>query len=76
MQRQGTHHGIAYEVTSSGEGEWQWSFTPPSGLAQSGRILGKADWALKIVKRAIEVWRLHHNGAEPTWLPHETVTRH
>ncbi|MEA2879199.1 MAG: hypothetical protein QOF14_4395 [Hyphomicrobiales bacterium] len=76
MHVRAMHEGIQYEVEEVRDGEWQWSFTPPSGPQRIGRIVGEQQWAVIVAKRAIEVWRHMYEGAEPTWLPPEPITVH
>jgi hypothetical protein len=52
------HQGIRYELSEARPGEWRWSFVPPKGPPQSGRVRGKFQFAVSVVRRAIEVWYL------------------
>jgi hypothetical protein len=52
------HRGIRYELSEARPGEWRWSFVPPKGPRRSGRVRGKFQFAVSVVRRAIEVWHL------------------
>lgn len=56
------HEGIQYQITEIRSGEWQWSFTPPAGASRSGRVVGEFEWAVTVVRRAIDVWHLMNRG--------------
>jgi hypothetical protein len=50
------HQGIQYELEEVAEDEWQWSFQPPVGPRGTATVVGEAEWAMVMVRRAIEVW--------------------
>jgi hypothetical protein len=50
------HQGIQYELEEVAKGEWQWSFEPLVGPRRTGMVVGEAEWAMLVVRRAIEVW--------------------
>jgi hypothetical protein len=58
MSVHSSHQGIQYELEEYRNGQWRWSFTPPSGARRSGRVNGEYQFALAVVQRAIDVWHL------------------
>jgi len=58
------HLGIAYELEEVAEDEWHWSFVPASGIAQAGKVVGEAEWAMVVVRRAIEGWHALNERSE------------
>jgi hypothetical protein len=50
------HKGIQYELEEVAKDEWQWSFEPPVGPRRTGTVVGEAEWAMVMARRAIEVW--------------------
>ena len=63
MSVSATYQGISYQLEEVGNGEWRWSFTPPIGARQTGRVVGGSAWAAVVARRAIEVWRLMNPAA-------------
>ena len=57
------HRGMQYQITELRSGEWQWSFMPPFGAVRAGRVTGEFQWAVTVVRRAIDVWHLMNRSA-------------
>jgi hypothetical protein len=53
-----SHQGIQYQLEEIRDGEWRWSFTPPTGARRTGRVVGGSEWAVTVVQRAIDVWHM------------------
>lgn len=62
MSLHALHQGVQYQLEEIASGEWEWSFIPPSGLLCAGRVSGEPEWAMTLVKRAIEIWQQEHQG--------------
>ena len=56
------HRGVQYEMSEVVPGQWQWAFAPPTGPRRSGRVQGEFQFALTVVRRAIDVWHLMNRG--------------
>jgi hypothetical protein len=55
---QASYQGISYELSKTRDGQWRWTFIPPTGPSRSGRVRGELSFAQSVVRRAIDVWRL------------------
>ena len=58
------HQAIQYQITEIRTREWRWSFTPPTGPGRSGHVVGEFEWAVTVVRRAIDVWHLMNRRAD------------
>ena len=58
MSVHASHRGIQYELSEVQAGDWQWTFTPPTGARRTGRLRGEFQFAMTVVQRGIEVWHL------------------
>jgi hypothetical protein len=61
---QASYQGISYQIEEAGNSIWQWSFQPPTGARQSGRVRGEVRWAETVVRRAINIWHLMNRGSQ------------
>jgi hypothetical protein len=62
MSIDASYRGIQYKLIETDKGEWQWSFQPPAGPRQAGRVVGLPRYAMTVVRRAIDVWHLMNRG--------------
>jgi len=53
-----SYNGIQYRLEEVANGEWRWSFIPPTGAARTGRVRGEYQFGLIVVQRAIDVWTM------------------
>jgi hypothetical protein len=60
-----SHQGIQYQLEEVRNGEWRWSFAPPTGARRTGRVVGRPEWAITVVHRAIDVWHMMNKPQQP-----------
>ena len=53
-----SYNGIQYRLEEVANGEWRWSFIPPTGAGRTGRVRGEYQFGLMVVQRAIDVWNM------------------
>lgn len=51
----GNHEGIQYQLHSSRDDTWSWTFQPIEGPQRYGRLEGEYEQAVAVVQRSIEV---------------------